>query len=243
MRYILASLLVLNLAYFTWQWMLNPGPEDLREPGRVDSTIPRIVLLEEREPSQGRQAEMGRVVKNPIIVGKERNAGCKALGPFPGITVAQAAAERLQSRALKVELRAIDKPAGEYDYRVMIPPAPSLEDAFRKLRELQSQKIDSYVITQGEDALGISLGVYSTREAAGRVSDELAGEGYDVEIRKISRFDRQYWIFSADAPDLSLDEESLNGLVAGYPAIDLQDQPCIRITSMNTGSLDTDRNR
>ena len=74
----------------------------------------------------------------------------------------------------------------------MIPPAASLEEAFRKLRELQSQGIDSYVITRGNDALAISLGVFSTIKAA--KAAQQSNYGYESMIAKIQRLDRSYWI-------------------------------------------------
>jgi len=55
--------------------------------------------------------------------------------------------------------RLLDDLLQGHDFRVFIDLAPSFEAAFRKLRELQSQNIYSYVIAQGRYAFGISLGV------------------------------------------------------------------------------------
>jgi hypothetical protein len=88
----------------------------------------------------------------------------------------------------------VDVVTGEKDFRVLIPPATSPEEAFRKLRELQASNVDSYVITQGEYALGISLGVFSSASGAEVLQARVGSIGYDSEIIEIERQSRSYWI-------------------------------------------------
>ena len=77
-----------------------------------------------------------------------------------------ALAERLVALDLSAEIQPLDELLPGQDFRGLVDPAPSFEDAFRKLRELQIQDIYSYMITQGRYAFGISLGVYSPESTA-----------------------------------------------------------------------------
>ena len=78
------------------------------------------------------------------------------------IVSARDVAERLKAIGYIVEMTAVDKPTGESDYRVVMPPLSSRQEVFRRHRELKSRGIDSFVITKGVDAQGISLGVFSS---------------------------------------------------------------------------------
>ena len=136
-------------------------------------------------------------VENPIrseVAVDQTSAVCFAIGPFEDVFSGQDALERINAIQVEGELRAIDVATGESDYRVLIPPARSAEEAFRKLRELQASDVDSYVITQGEQALGISLGVFSFRAGAEELSGQLTAMGYKPEIIEIQQQSRSYWI-------------------------------------------------
>ena len=190
MRLVVASLLIINVVYLVWQLHRPefPGTE-------VTDTLgigPTITLISEASKNDRREA-LDKVVANPLVFDTGEGATtCSALGPFDDVSEGQIVLERLVSMDFQVNLKAIDQPTGEFDFRVMIPPAASLEEAFRKLRELQSQGIDSYVITRGNDALAISLGVFSNIKAANAAQQ--SNYGYESMIAKIQRLDRSYWI-------------------------------------------------
>ena len=131
---------------------------------------------------------------------------------------------------LAVQLKALDSVLDEYYYRVLIPPVESLEVAFRNLRELQSLGIDSYVITRGEDSLGISMGVYSNAFTAEDVRRKLARDGYPTNVRQVSRIAREYWIFSIGDGDLDVEEEVMKSIQSKYPNASYGLQICVRET-------------
>ena len=204
MKYVFFMLLVANAAYFAWQWTRPPDPEP--EGPRRDSG--NIVLVSElRSPPP--PARPVQRPPEPDVVAQELAAaageGCTGLGPLPDLEQAQALAERLRALEFSAEIQPLDELLPEEDFRVLIDPAPSLETAFRKLRELQSQDIDSYVIAQGSYALGISLGVYSTEEAAQEAQSAIQARGYSPSIVAMARTVRQYWVVAAGdiPPDLA----------------------------------------
>lgn len=227
MRYIVLSLLVLNCIYLIYNLF---GEETALRNGELVEplkNVSSIRLLRDSINEDVRQRQMDQVVKNPVLLPETLTTDCKAVGPFSSVTLAQAALERLESLDYTVELRALDRLTGEHDFRVMIPPAASLEEAFRRLRELQSRKIDSYVITQGRDALGISLGVYSIASAAEKVQQELSEDGYQTQVAQIARLEREYWIFSKENPNLELEKGILELLQQEFPDLQQAPQMCL----------------
>lgn len=227
MRYIVISLLALNLLYLVYNLLMPGDGDQMLKPDDLQSEVSSIRLLQESTDKDVRQRQMDQVVKNPMFMTDALEPNCHALGPFPSVTLGQAALERLEVMDYLVELRAIDQLTGEHDYRVMIPPVASLEEAFRNLRELQSRGIDSYVITQGQDTLGISLGVFSITSAAEDVHQELGENGYETFITQIARMEREYWIFAGQEPDLEVDNEILQQLKQAFPDIALSLQMCL----------------
>jgi len=226
MRAILVTLVVFNIAYFVYQQYVHPEPVRIRVTSVKEDNVESIVLLRENLDRKLRLKEMDLVVSNPVKVDIDSNPDCIAVGPFADLFEGQDVVEQLISFELGVELKAIDNKTIDSDFRVMISPMNSLQEAFRKLRELQSQKIDSYVISQGEDTLGISLGVFSTKDAADALLAKLKKAGYNVKIVGIPMVTREFWIFSTTGKDLKLDSQVWAALVKNYPVLELRRKQC-----------------
>jgi hypothetical protein len=232
MRYIAVTLIALNLLFLYFNLSGEHATEIEQPMPRGKDNTASIQLL--REAGTSRKRQMEQVVNNPVQLVEEveeveeKETNCKAIGPFSSLTTGQAVLERLISMDLGVQLKALDSLLEEYYYRVLIPPVESLEVAFRNLRELQSLGIDSYVITQGEDSLGISMGVYSNAFTAEEVRRKLSKDGYPTSVRQVSRISREYWIFSLDDGDLDVGEEVMKSIQSTYPNASYGLQNCIQ---------------
>ena len=212
MRWIFLSLLLMNLGYFAWYNFVATPPRAAPVPVRRSAGT-EIVLLEELAQAPARQ--FAEVVTNPIVQAEvveddasetaEVPATCTSIGPFPDLFAGWQTVDQLAALGITAEVKAVDQATGRHDYRVLLPPLPSLQEAFRKLRELKSRNIDSYVITEGQNALGISLGVFSAEERATRTRERLEKDGYQVEVVEIPRFHREYWIFPVAQREFALD--------------------------------------
>jgi hypothetical protein len=228
MRYITITLIALNLLFLYFNLSREHATETKPELPQGKDNTPSIQLL--REAGISRKRLMEQVVNNPVQLVAEKESNCKAVGPFSSLTIGQEVLERLISMNLAVQLKALDSVLDEYYYRVLIPPVESLEVAFRNLRELQSLGIDSYVITQGEDSLGISMGVYSNAFTAEDVRRKLARDGYPTSVRQVSRIAREYWIFSINDGDLDVGEEAMKSIRSKYPNANYGLQFCVQET-------------
>ena len=224
MRLIFYALLLGNLGFLGYLMLREPPPE-IRAPGlEVVGEDVTIMLLSERKGTDARSI-VAEVLENPVTLAGElaSSQGCQGLGPFEDVLTAQKVAERLNTAGLDVTLNAVDTPTGEFDFRVVLPPLPSLQEAFRRLRELRSREIDSYVITQGEDAQGISLGAFSTEAASLSHQAFLAEMDYQAVIKRIPRLSRGYWIQAVSG---NLTGTSVDPLVAEFPEVSLTATAC-----------------
>lgn len=223
MKYVFWCLLLLNGSYLGLRLVAPAEKPQLQREVRGSSTT-NIQLLSELSSSRARNAEMSDVVSNPLRVKSNGAQTCIVVGPFADVFSGQNALEQLSALDLAVELKAVDVATGGNDYRVLIPPASSPEEAFRKLRELQASDIDSYVITQGPQALGISLGVFSTTKAAEALKNRVQELGYGSQILKIERLSRAYWIFPGPDTDLTV---SASIWMANRPELEMKSLKCV----------------
>lgn len=193
MKLVALCLLLINVGYFSWQYTRDKN-EVMRvtQPGREMGNIKLLSEISEDEKALAMMA----VVDNPVVeaAGAQEVASCIGIGPFSDVFTGQNALEQIAALDIVATLKAVNLVTGEKDFRVLIPPATSPEEAFRKLRELQASNVDSYVITQGEYALGISLGVFSSASGAEVLQARVGSIGYNSEIIEIERQSRSYWI-------------------------------------------------
>jgi len=82
------------------------------------------------------------------------------------------------------------------EFWVYLPPLPNKKQAIRKLKELQKRKVDSFVITEGELANGISLGLFSKKESVDRLLAGLKKKNITPTVKTMQRTRDQYWVIS-----------------------------------------------
>lgn len=189
---------------------------------------PIIILVSEQAQTSDRESELEQMLENPVEVSQQepeaRQAQCLGLGPFSAAGPAQDLAERINALGEPVMVRVVDTGTGESDYRLVMPPLASLQEAFRKLRELKASDIDSYVISEGADAQGISLGVFTSEVRAMSLQVELETLGYDTAIREIPRSVRTYWVLSETS---SYPQKIVEELQASLGAVGLRESVCL----------------
>jgi hypothetical protein len=135
------------------------------------------------------------VALQPTLVGAANALNtCMGLGPFENVISAQGVAKRLEAIGYHIEMTAVNTFTGESDYRVVMLPLSSRQEAFRRLRELKTRGIDSFAITKGVYAQGISLGVFSSNGSAEDYRQKLIGLGYEVLLDVLPRVSRGYWV-------------------------------------------------
>ncbi|UQY32774.1 SPOR domain-containing protein [Pseudomonas fulva] len=224
MRWIFMLLVVLNAFYYVWHQQQVPmqakevAPLSLYQDSRRD-----IQLLSESEPRERRTPAVREEAPEQAV--------CLFLGRFDD----PAQAEQVEQRLLSLDIRSqsqVVESAGAVDYWVYLPPLASRQASLRQLRELQARKIDSYIISQGDLANGISLGIFPRHDSADSVISRLRRAGYEPLLRELPRANRSHWVRIAPESRRLVDDSLLERLSLDFNGLQHQLMPCEGVASV-----------
>lgn len=216
MRWTFLLLLVLNILYFAWQ-QAHPV-------ARLKET-PAMALQASEEKTLRLLSESTAALTKREAAPDLRETVCLYLGSFDEESEAARVEQRLLSLDIAAQRRGLDAQAG-VDYWVYLPPLASRQASLMQLKELQARKIDSYLITQGDLANGISLGIFSRQDSANNVLQRLTEAGYTAQLRELPRAHRTYWLRVAPKSRRLLDDALLEQLSADFTGLTHQLMPC-----------------
>jgi hypothetical protein len=113
------------------------------------------------------------------------------------------------------------------DYWVYLPPFGSRDAALRQFRELQARGLDSYLITQGDLANGVSLGIFSSKDSADSLLERIRAMGYGAELRELIRERRDHWVYVSLQASGLVGDTLLGQLRRDFPELRQQMLPCV----------------
>ncbi|PKM23296.1 MAG: sporulation protein [Gammaproteobacteria bacterium HGW-Gammaproteobacteria-13] len=221
MRWMFLWLVVLNLFYYVWHQQQAPlrvteiAPLNMAQDSKRD-----IRLLSESSAPPRREVAEAQPVE----------AVCLFLGSFEQMADASAVEQRLLSLDIQSRVQSMDAAAG-VDYWVYLPPLASRQASLRQLRELQARKIDSYIITQGDLANGISLGIFPRSDSAQSVMQRLRDAGYEPSLRELTRAHRSFWVRISPQSRRLADDSLLQRLAFDFKGLEQQLMPCEGVAS------------
>ncbi|MNO78464.1 Sporulation related domain protein [compost metagenome] len=231
MRWFFLFLLVLNIFYYIWHQQ--------QAPLRAKEIAPLSLYRGEEQKNIRLLSESaGALQRRQLPSASSQSAtssACIYLGSFPEEARAKQLEQRLLSLDVQANIQVLDASAGT-DYWVYLPPLASRQASLLQLRELQARRIDSYVITEGDLADGISLGIFQRQDSAEAVVERLRGAGYDALIRELPRARRDYWVQIAPKSRRLADDSLLLQLGKDFPELQKQTMPCKGVA--NVGSLE-----
>ena len=215
MRWFFFLLILLNIGLFAWQ-QRTAAPEvtselSLTPRSEYAGPVETLQLLAEAQPKPVQVASQAA----PVSQATPAN-DCLVLGGFDGAERVGQLEQRMLSLDIGARVITRDAAFGS-DHWVYIPPLASSQASLRQLRELQARGIDSYLITEGELANGILLGVFPRLEVAVGVADKLRAAGYEPQVRELPRVYQQYWVRVASKARRLVDESLLKQLAADFP--------------------------
>lgn len=223
MRWLFLLLLVLNLFYYIWHQQQAPLPVKGVAPIALYKDDPRGVhLLDEHDRARVRQAGDGEAMRTV-------DDSCLFFGSFQLEDGARKLQQRLVALDIDAQVRTLDAAAG-LDYWVYLAPMASRQASLRQLKELQARKIDSYIITQGDLANGISLGIFPRSDSAESVIQRLRDAGYQPLLRELPRAQRSYWVRVAPE-SRRLADDVLQQLAMDFKDLQHQIMPCVSVAS------------
>lgn len=219
MRWLLLLLVVLNLLFYVHHQQAPNRTAKMQGPADVASGSDIRLLSETELPARRQQSHT-----------PTGEAVCLFLGGFDDESLASALRQRLLSLDIASTLQGIDAAAG-IDYWVYLPPLVSRQASLRQLRELQSRNIDSYIITVGDLANGISLGIFSRKDSAESVVNRLQEVDYQALIRELPRVHRKYWVRVESESRSQMDDRLLQSMARDLPSLQQQQMPCSSVAT------------
>lgn len=212
MRWLFLLLLILNVTQFVWYNRPLPGAStELRLGAAQVAVVPQqeLKLLAEAEaPAKALAAGGG-------LAADKTAPSCLLLGGFESVERARLLEQRLLSLDIAARVVSTDASLGS-DHWVYIPPLASQQASLRQLRELQARKIDGYLITEGELANGILLGVFPQLDSAASVAEKLRAAGYEPQVRELPRIYQEYWVRIAEKSQRLVDGDLLTRLGSDF---------------------------
>ncbi|MGK9067572.1 SPOR domain-containing protein [Stutzerimonas chloritidismutans] len=218
MRWLFFILVALNVLFYVYQ-VTNPTKQ------------PRPVINQERTTDRGTIKLLSETSAPARKSDLSAGDSCLFLGGFDEEGIATALEQRLLSLDIDSVVHPLDMQAG-VDYWVYLPPLVSRQASLRQLRELQSRNIDSYVITVGDLANGVSLGIFSRKDSAESVVSRLQALDYAASIRELPRAHRRYWVKVAQKGQRLLSNHMLQNLARDFPALESQQMPCSSVATL-----------
>jgi hypothetical protein len=204
MRWVFLSLICLNLLVMVWFWRDQAGTnvEIVAEPEQKGESL---VLLSELDSSEISYKE---AKSKTIQVGIRR---CYSVGPLADRIDAKHLKVRAEALGFSSELRGLTT-GKSIEHWVYIPPQSNRQQSLRLLRELQGRGIDSYIITQGDLAEGISLGLFRNEASAQNLIQKMRDLDYKVVIKEVSRGEKELWL---EFPQVAQLTEAMRKRVVG----------------------------
>jgi hypothetical protein len=203
MRWVFLSLICLNLLVMVWFWRDQAGTsmERISEPKQKGEAL---VLLSELDSSDIDYKEIK--AKSSRVASR-----CYSVGPLADRIDAKHLKVRAEALGFNSELRGLATGTST-EHWVHIPPQANRQQSLRLLRELQGRGIDSYIITQGDLAEGISLGLFRNEDSAQRLTKKMQGMDYNVVIKEVSRGEKELWL---EFPQVTQLTEAMRKRVVG----------------------------
>lgn len=223
MRWFFLLLLVLNLFYYVWHQQ--------QAPLRVKEVEPMLLYQGGQQGLRlldaADRAKVRPEAPQPSLVAQGET--CLYLGSFQQEDGARQVEQRLMALDIQAQVRAVDAAAG-LDYWVYLAPLASRQASLRQLKELQARKIDSYIITQGDLANGISLGIFPRSDSAESVVQRLRDAGYEPLLRELPRAQRSFWVRIAPE-SRRLADDALPQLALDFKELQHQIMPCENVAT------------
>lgn len=223
MKYLFLSLALLNILYALWQLQDNKlmvGAPD-------EPAVPSVPMAAPEPPPAVAESE-------PPRPGPGAAALCVALGRFPGLAEAEQLRQRLLALDIESRLQTRDVVMG-VDYWLVMPVVGGERHAVIQLSALQEQGIDSFLITRGEMAGSLSLGVFAREDYAQVRQEQLQQLGHDVRLHALNKKEQQYVVEVGSKARRLVDQAMLTRLRADFPGLQHQYQPCAGVA--NTGRI------
>ena len=184
----------------TQQARTEPSNEGSTQPQQAKATQPRttpeqvgvVADVSDLETMAESQAPASR----PEVTAETKPAAdlCYTLGPFREMKTLRQVTREIKDYVVEASFRSREEQE-QTMYRVFVRPVGSKQEAKALTKELVSKDIrDYFIITDGPNKNGISLGYFSDKGRAYRHADHVRELGFDATAEPVFRTYTIYWL-------------------------------------------------
>lgn len=194
-RALIVLLIVLNVGVAVW-WISRPEPLPPALPTQPAGE-PRLQLLSESgktvAPAQAPAPVAPSLPATTAAAEPVTPTQCLSIGPFADQAAARSAAARVGSQISRSNPREVPGKTAQ-GYNVVLPPQADREAAQILAQRIGAAGFDDYlVVNSGDQANGIALGRYRSREGAERRQSALRAAGFDAQLQPIGNEGAAQW--------------------------------------------------
>ena len=211
MRYFFLSLLMLNILYALWQLQIRAPVSNEKVERPVEG------VSQPQLPGRPQALPVARLGSVPAL--------CVTLGPFDSADAARQLRQRLLGLGVDARVQTREVVVGT-DYWLVMPVMGGERHAVLQLSAMQEQGLDSFLITRGEMAGQLSLGVFVREDYAQLRREQLQALGYEVGVHAVSKKEQQFVIEVGSEARRLVDQAMLSRLRADFPSLQHQYQSC-----------------
>lgn len=215
MRYLFLSLLLLNVLYALWQ---------------LQARTPSLGATAEAVAPESERSAAAVTDAKPAQVGGREVGLCVSLGGFASAGEAEQLRQRLLVLGVAAQVKSSEVVVGT-DYWLVMPVIGGERHAVLQLSALQEQGLDSFLITRGELAGQLSMGVFAKEDYARLRREQLQEMGYDVRTHTLSKTEQQFMVEVGSQSRRLLDQAMLSRLREDFPGMQHQYQSCTGVAN------------
>lgn len=185
--------------------------QPVAEPAEDDSTQSQRAEASQTQATPMQAAVPGDIGANEeIVAGNQGTAGtsgpagrpedtpavdlCYTLGPFSEMKTLRLVTREIKDYVVEASFRSREEQE-QTMFRVFLKPVGGKQEANALIKELVSKNIrDYFIITDGPNKNGISLGFFSNKGRAHRHADRVRKLGFDVISEPVFRAYTIYWL-------------------------------------------------
>lgn len=219
MRWIILTLLVANIAmggYLYWDSTqlestgATPNQAQLNNLTLSSNTLAELRALERQTPAQAATEPPPQCVRITGLGGEDQ----------AGVIVSRL-------RALEVDAERNSRQiVVRSDYWVVLGPFDSPAIARERLGELQTAKVESFLIGQGPLEGGISLGLFSSMANAERRQSELADQNISARVERVDRTREALELTIGKEAARLISDDALESLLSEFQGVTHQRFSC-----------------
>lgn len=215
MKWILYSILILNVGFASWHFRGFNADADLPRSVAELHMENQLVLLHELDSEAGAGAEKFKAAKL-----------CYSLGPFTQLAELSAAQKVIEEQGVNLK-RIKLRDTSLSGYWVILPTSKTRKDASKIITRLKKLKINDYfIVATGPYENAISLGVFSQKNLARRRVDEMIRLGFVPSLLNVALPRKVHWLNWYKASVKQPDEELLTNLKSLYSRLSKVERTC-----------------